>query len=85
MIRSIIESQEKVRFDRAHFKEYGPHSLNFEIVYWILNPDYNIYMDIQQAINLEIYRQFEQEGIGFAYPTQTVYLRREEESDDVTS
>jgi small-conductance mechanosensitive channel len=82
MIRSIIEGQEKIRFDRAHFKEYGPHSLNFEIVYWILSPDYNVYMDIQQAINLEIYRQFEREGIDFAYPTQTVYLRRQEESDD---
>ncbi len=77
MIRGIIEAQQPVRFDRAHFKEFGAHSLNFEVVYWVLNPDYNVYMDIQQAINLQIYGRFEQEGIAFAYPTQTVYLHSE--------
>jgi len=79
MIRDIVEAQTPVRFDRAHFKEYGASSLNFEIVYYILDPDYNRYMDIQQAVNLEIYRRFDQEGIEFAYPTQTLYLRREVE------
>ncbi len=77
MIRKIIESQEQVRFDRAHFKEYGDFSLNFEIVYWVKKPDYIVYMDIQQAINLEIYRQFAEQGIEFAYPTQVVYVARE--------
>jgi small-conductance mechanosensitive channel len=74
MIQSIIESQSQVRFDRAHFKEYGAYSLNFEIVYWILNPDYNVYMDIQQAINLSIFEQFKERGIQFAYPTQTLII-----------
>jgi small-conductance mechanosensitive channel len=72
MIRSIIEDRDQIRFDRAHFKEYGPYSLNFEIVYWIQNPDYTLYMDIQQAINLAICEQFKQQGIEFAYPTQTL-------------
>jgi len=79
MIREIVEAQTPVRFDRAHFKEYGASSLNFEVVYYILDPDYNRYMDIQQAVNLEIYRRFDEEGIEFAYPTQTLYLRREVE------
>jgi len=69
MIREIIETQEQTRFDRAHFREFGNSSLNFEIVYWVKNPDYNVYMDIHQAINLEIFRRFEEEGIVFAYPT----------------
>jgi small-conductance mechanosensitive channel len=74
IIKSIIENQEQTRFDRAHFKEYGAYALNFEVVYWIENPDYNIYMDIQQAINLQIYRQFENEDVEFAYPSQSIYL-----------
>lgn len=77
MIREIIEGQKSVRFDRAHFKEYGAYALNFEVVFYVLNPDYNIYMDIQQAINLEIYRRFEKAGIEFAYPTQTLFMRGE--------
>jgi len=80
-IREIIESQEQTRFDRAHFKEYGDSSLKFEAVYYMLTADYNIYMDIQQAINLEIYRKFEQEGIEFAYPTRTLYVKRDAETE----
>jgi small-conductance mechanosensitive channel len=74
MIRAAIESQEQTRFDRAHFKEYGPYSLNLEAVYYVLDPAYGVYMDIQQAINLDIHQQFEAEGIEFAYPSQTVFV-----------
>lgn len=74
IIRGIIEEQENVRFDRSHFQAYGDFSLKFETIYFVLSSDYNLYMDIQQAINLRIYESFEQEGIEFAYPTQTVVV-----------
>jgi small-conductance mechanosensitive channel len=77
MIRDIIESQEQVRFDRVHFASYGDFSLNFEIVYWVLDKDYALYMDIQQEINLALYRKFEEEQIEFAYPTQTLFMEKE--------
>ena len=73
-IREIIELQETVRFDRAHFQGYGDFALMFEVVYYVLDPDYNRYMDIQQAINLAIFQLFEEQGIKFAYPTQTLYI-----------
>jgi small-conductance mechanosensitive channel len=76
IIKEFIEAQELTRFDRAHFKEFGDFSLNFEAVYWLASPDYNKYMDTQQAINLAIYRKFAAEGIEFAYPTQTVYMEK---------
>ena len=76
-IREIIESQDKARFDRAHFKEYGDFALIFEIVYYVRVPDYNAYMDTQQAINLAIFRRFQEEGIEFAYPTQSIYVYKE--------
>lgn len=74
IVRDIIEKQENTRFDRIHFKEYGDSSLNFEVVYFVNDPDYKTYMNIQESINLEIFRQFGNEGIEFAYPTQTVYV-----------
>jgi len=76
MIREAIQRQDKVRFDRSHFQAYGDYALTFETVYYVLSPDYNQYMDIQQAINLEIHEAFEAEGIEFAYPTQTLFLQR---------
>jgi small-conductance mechanosensitive channel len=33
MIRDIIQEQQNIRFDRAHFQSYGDFSLNFEVVY----------------------------------------------------
>lgn len=77
IIQEAIEQQDKTRFDRSHFQSYGDSALIFESVYYVLGPDYNEYMDIQQAINLHIYERFEQEGIEFAYPTQTLYLHNQ--------
>ena len=85
MIREIVEAQEQVRFDRAHFKDFGAYALNFEVVYWIQSPDYNLYMDIQQAINLAIFRRFDEAGIAFAYPSQTLFVDTSEARGPQTS
>lgn len=74
MVREIVAAQDGARFDRAHFKGFGDSSLDFEVVYFVLSPEYNRYMDIQQAINLELLRQFGASGIGFAFPTRTVHV-----------
>jgi small-conductance mechanosensitive channel len=75
MLRVIVEAQEMVRFERAHFKNYGDFALVYEVVYWMLKPDYNLFMDTQQRINFAIYRQLQDEGIEFAHPTQTIQLQ----------
>lgn len=72
LIHALIEQQPKTRFDRTHFKEYGESALIFEVVYFVLDPDFNLYMDIQQNINLAIFRCFQQEGIDFGFPTRTI-------------
>ncbi|HVT45842.1 MAG TPA: mechanosensitive ion channel family protein [Thermoanaerobaculia bacterium] len=73
-IRAMIEAQPLTRFDRAHFKGFGDSSLDFEIVFYVLAPEYGIYMDTQETINLEIMKYFEAEGIEFAYPTRTIHV-----------
>lgn len=75
MIKQAIEANSLARFDRAHFKSYGDYALVFEVVYWIQSPDYTVYMDIQQAVNLDIFKQFADAGIEFAYPTQLLYTQ----------
>lgn len=74
LLREIVEAQDGVRFDRAHFAKYGPYSLDFEIVYYVRSPDFGRYMDAQQAINFRIHEAFEDLGVGFAYPTQTLWV-----------
>lgn len=82
IVRDIIQKEDRARLDRVHFKEYGDSSLNFEIVYFVTSPDYSIYMDVQEAINHEIFRRFEEEGIEFAYPTQTIFIEREAKKEE---
>jgi small-conductance mechanosensitive channel len=77
IVREIIEGVEDVRFDRAHFRNYGESALQFEYVYYVLSSDFTKYMDVQQTINLEILRRFEQAGIAFAFPTRTLHVHSE--------
>lgn len=81
MLSDIIRTHERARFDRAHFAEYGDFALVFEAVYYVLDDDYGLYMDIQQAINFAIHEQFSAAGIEFAYPTQTLILQPARLSD----
>lgn len=56
MVKSIIEDLGNTRFDRAHFKSFGESSYDFEVVYYVRSPDYNVYMDIKQKIKLALCR-----------------------------
>jgi small-conductance mechanosensitive channel len=82
IMREAIEKQPKTRFDRAHLKECGAHSYVFEAVYFVLDSSYNIYMDIHEAVNLHIIREFERSGIEFAYPTQMLFMQRQTATAD---
>jgi small-conductance mechanosensitive channel len=74
LIREIVESSGPVRFDRAHFQGFGKSSLDFETVYYVTVPDYNVSMDVQQAINLALLERFSWEGIEFAYAAPTILV-----------
>ena len=76
IIQKIIEEEEMTRFDRVHFVEYGDFSLNFEISFYVKTSDYKTFLDIQQKILFRIREEFQNQGIEFAYPTQTLYLKK---------
>jgi small-conductance mechanosensitive channel len=72
--REAVLAQEAVRFDRAHFASFSESSLDVEVVYYVLSPDYGKYMDTQQAINLVLLRRLREENVEFAFPTRTVHV-----------
>ena len=74
MLREIVGAESPVRVERAHFKGFGQSSLDFEVVYWVLDPDYLKYMDIQQSVNLAIMRRFAERRIAFALPVRTIHV-----------
>ncbi|MBE0556328.1 MAG: mechanosensitive ion channel, partial [Proteobacteria bacterium] len=76
VIADIFREIEGAALDRVHFSSYGDFSLIYEIVYYVDGNDYTRYMDVQQAVNLRIYEEFQKRRIEFAYPTQTLFVSK---------
>ena len=74
LLKAIVEQGGDTRFDRAHFVAFNSSSLDFELVYFVPSNDYIQAMEAQQRINLDIVQRFAQEGIEFAFPTQTLHV-----------
>lgn len=74
IVREIIERDPLARFDRAHLATFGASALEFEVVYFVKDPDYNKYMDVQQRINIGLIEALRDDSVDFAYPTQTIHL-----------
>jgi len=75
IVTRIFEALDGGRLDRVHFTSFGDSALIFEVVYYVESPDYTQYLNIQQAFNFALMKQFSELGINFAYPTQTIYSK----------
>ena len=73
VVEEIVSAQNPVKFDRSHVATLGESAIRLETVYYVLDPDYTLYMNVQQAINLEILRRFSAEKVKLAFPSRTVY------------
>lgn len=59
------------------FNKFDSSALNILVVHWWNSTDYKAYLRDLQVMNLEIKRRFDAEGIEFAFPTQTLYLKKD--------
>ncbi|GAA6118941.1 mechanosensitive ion channel family protein [Acidovorax sp. FG27] len=73
-VRRIIEAEPNARFDRAHLQAFGETGLTYEVVYIVLDPGYNVYMDLQQKINLALMRALQALDVPFAVPERRVHV-----------
>jgi len=71
-VRKIVEAQPDTRFDRCHFLLYGDTALQFELVYFVTKPDFNVYADIQQRINLALLERLRAMKVQLAAPTRAM-------------
>ena len=77
IVKEILHEHEGMHPDfppRVYFDEFNAASLNIIVFYWYHPPDYWAYMDFSERFNKEVFRRFGEEGIEFAFPTQTLYL-----------
>ncbi|HEV7446575.1 MAG TPA: mechanosensitive ion channel family protein [Steroidobacteraceae bacterium] len=71
-VRKIVEAQRDTRFDRCHFLTYGDTALQFELVYFVTKPDFGMYADTQQAINLALLDRLRAMKVQLAAPTRAL-------------
>jgi MscS family membrane protein len=80
IINDILKDHEGMRPDlppRVYFNEFNRDSLNIIILYWYHPPDYWGFLAFNQGVNMQIMKDFEAEGIKFAFPTTTNYLAQD--------
>lgn len=82
IIKKIIEEQKHASVVRVYLKEFGDFSINFEVVFTMENPEYDLFTRTQHKIHLATLKAFEEEGIEFAYPTQTLFVQKNGSSDN---
>ena len=65
------------RLPRIYFSDFNDWALNIYMSYWVKPPDYWLYHKVNERVNLEIMKRFEAEKIEFAFPSQTLYVKKE--------
>jgi small-conductance mechanosensitive channel len=70
----LIADADPVRHDRGHFTGFGPDGFTFEFVYYVLDPSYTVYRDVQQRLNGQIMDVLDGLGVRFAVAARSVTL-----------
>src|SRR5690348_7803567 len=76
-VRGIIEGEAQTRFDRGALSGFGDYGLDFEFVYYVLDPSYNVHAAIQQRIYLKVLGLWDELGIEFAIPARKLHAPEE--------
>lgn len=76
-VRGIIEGEAQTRFDRGALSGFGDYGLDFEFVYYVLDPGYNLYAEIQERIYLKMLDLWDELGIEFAIPARKLHTSEE--------
>ena len=74
MVSKLVNGIEGVELDRCNFAGFGASSLDYELVFYSLNPELRRTKAVTGKVLLAVFRLFRDEGIDFAYPTQTLHV-----------
>lgn len=86
IVRDILHNHEGMHNDRpprVYFNGFKDWSLNISVNAWYHPADYWKHQEWLQETCLEIMRRFREEGIEFAFPTQTVYQIDQAKQEEV--
>jgi MscS family membrane protein len=77
IIHDIYRPHPKTADLLVSFNKFESSALNILVVHWWNSTDFKEYLLGFQKLNLELKKRFDAEGISFAFPSQTVYVRQD--------
>ena len=77
IVEEIFGTHPRTKDLLVSFNKFENSSLNIQFVHWFNSTDYKEYLQAMQMFNLDLKRRFDAEGIHFAFPTQTVFLKQD--------
>ena len=77
LLEEIYRAHPKTTDLVISFTKFADSSLNILVVHWWNGVEQKPYLADMQELNLRIKECFDAEGIAFAFPTQTLYVKRE--------
>ena len=81
ILREMLEARkEHFHVDsppRVYFTDFNADSLNIQVYYWFAPPDWWDFLAFNHDDHMELLRRFNEEGIEFAFPTQTLYVKQD--------
>ena len=74
ILQDIVKNQDAITDDyAAGFNGFGDFSLNILFMYYV-RPESH-WLNTQTLVNKEVLKRFNEEGLEFAFPTQTIYKK----------
>lgn len=74
IVAKIVKDIQAVEFERCGMSGFGPSSIDFTLVFFALQPEFNRSMAARSKVFLALFRGLQDEGLEFAYPTQTLFI-----------
>jgi small-conductance mechanosensitive channel len=74
IVAKIVKEIQAVEFERCGMSGFGPSSIDFTLVFFALQPEFNRSMAARSKVFLALFRCLQDEGLEFAYPTQTLFI-----------
>ena len=86
ILKELLNNHEGMEEDyppRVYFNDFKDCSLNILAIYWYHPPAYWDFLAHAEQVNMELLKRYNEAGIEFAFPTQTVYVNNLSEKSPV--
>ena len=78
-LRALLAGDAGVAKDSimVRFAGFGASSLDIQMIYFVVDPDFGRHMEVRERLNLAIMRLLGARGLAMAFPTQTIQFEGE--------